>query len=82
VLIILTIIEEAVVGLIHLKSIASSLGELAGPRPAETLAGFLIMLTYSVFAFCVLSEALGKGRLERMFFVAREPMERRQVMPS
>jgi hypothetical protein len=83
-LIILTLIEEAVVGLIHHKSIASSLAELAGPRLEETLVGFLIMLLVLIpfFAFRVLSEALGEGRLARMFFVAREPMERRQVMPG
>jgi len=83
-LIILTIIEEAVVGLIHHKSIASSLGELAGVRLEETLAGFLIMLLVLIpfFAFRVLSEALGEGRLERMFFVEREPMERASNAPA
>jgi hypothetical protein len=82
-LIILTLIEEAVVGLIHHKSIASSLGELAGPRLEETLAGFLIMLLVLVpfFAFRILSEALGEGRLARMFFVERDPMAWRQVTP-
>jgi hypothetical protein len=43
-LIIMTIIEEAVVGLFHGKSIAASLGEMFGPRLEETLAGYLIML--------------------------------------
>jgi hypothetical protein len=78
-LIIMTLIEEAVVGLFHHRSIASSLSELAGPRLEETTAGFLIILLVLIpfFAFRVLSEALGEGRLERMFFVAREPMERR-----
>ncbi len=78
-LIILTIIEEAVVGLIHHKSIASSLSELVGPRLEETLAGILIMLLVLItfFAFRVLSEALGEGRLERMFFVDKQPFGRR-----
>jgi hypothetical protein len=78
-LIILTIIEEAVVGLFHHRSIAASLGELAGVRLEETLAGYLIMLLVLVpyFAFRVLGEALGEGRLARMFFVEREPMARR-----
>jgi hypothetical protein len=43
-LIIMTIIEEAVVGLFHHRSIATSLSELAGPRLEETIAGFVIML--------------------------------------
>ena len=52
-LIIMTIIEEAVVGLFHHQSIAASLGELFGPRLQETIAGFIIMLLvlipYSAF---------------------------------
>jgi hypothetical protein len=73
-LVILTIIEEVVVGLFHHQSIAASLGELFGARLQETLAGYLIMLLVLIpfFGFRVLSEALGGGRLERMFFGARE----------
>ena len=43
-LIVLTIIEEAVVGTFHHRSIAASLGDLFGPRLDETLAGYVIML--------------------------------------
>jgi len=77
-LIILTVIEEAVVGLFHHQSIAASLSELVGPRLEETLAGYLIMLLVLIpyFAFRVLGEALGEGRLTRMFFVERETMAR------
>jgi hypothetical protein len=76
-LVVLTVIEEAVVGLFHGESIAASLGELVGPRPEETLAGILILLLVLIpyFAFRVLDEALGEGRLARMFFVEREPIE-------
>jgi hypothetical protein len=78
-LIILTVIEEAVVGLFHHQSIAASLSELVGSRLEETLAGYLIMLLVLIpyFAFRVLGEALGEGRLTRMFFVERETMVRR-----
>jgi hypothetical protein len=78
-LIIMTIIEEAVVGVIHGQSIASSLGELVGPRLEETIAGVLTMLLVLIpfFAFRVLSEAFGEGRLERMFFIERESLQRR-----
>ena len=77
-LVVLTIIEEVVVGLFHHQPIAASLGELFGARLQETLAGYLIMLLVLIpfFAFRVLSEALGEGRLERMFFVARESVPR------
>ena len=75
-LVILTIIEAVVVGLFHHQSIAASLGDLVGSRLEETLAGYLIMLLVLIpyFAFQVLDEALGEGRLVRMFFVEREPM--------
>ena len=78
-LVILTIIEEVVVGLFHHQSIAASLGALFGARLQETFAGCLIMLLVLIpfFAFRVLSEALGEGRLERMFFVARETTSRK-----
>jgi hypothetical protein len=78
-LVILTIIEEAVVGLFHGQSITASLRDLIGRRLEETLAGYLIMLLVLMpyFAFRVLGEALGEGRLTRMFFIEREPMEQR-----
>jgi hypothetical protein len=43
------------------------------------LAGYLIMLLVLMpyFAFRVLGEVLGEGRLMRMFFIEREPMEQR-----
>jgi hypothetical protein len=77
-LVVLTIIEEALVGLFHGRSIVASLGELFGPRLEETLADILIMLMVLLpyCAFRVLGDALGEGRLARMFFVAREPLER------
>ena len=75
-LVVLTIIEEVVVGLFHHQSIAASLGELFGARLDETLAGIVIlfMVLIPYFAIRVLSEALGEGRLVRMFFVEREPI--------
>lgn len=70
-LVVLTIIEEVVVGLIHHQSMAASLGELFGTRLEETMAGILILLLVLIpyCAIGVLSEALGEGRLARMFFV-------------
>jgi hypothetical protein len=75
----MTVIEEAVVGLFHHRSIAASLGELFGPRLEETIAGYVIMLLVLIpyCAFRVLGEALGDDRLTRMFFVEREPMQQR-----
>jgi hypothetical protein len=75
-LIIMTIIEEAVVGLFHDRSIAASLGELVGPRFEETIAGYVVMLLilFPYCAFRVLDKALGEGKLARMFFVERDPL--------
>ena len=72
-LIVLTIIEEVVVGLFHHQSVAASLGELTGAKLYETLAGYMIMLLVLIpyIAWGVLDEALGEGRLARMFFVDR-----------
>jgi len=66
----MSIIEEAVVGLLHHRSIADSLSDLVGNRLDETIAGFVIMLLILIpfFAFRVIDEALGEDRLSRMFF--------------
>jgi hypothetical protein len=78
-LVVLTVIEEAVVGLIHHRSIASALGDLFGAQLEVTAAGILIIWLALIpyCAFSVLDEALGEGRLAKMFLVAREPLERR-----
>jgi hypothetical protein len=72
-LIVLTVIEEVVVGLFHHQSVAASLGELTGAKLYETLASYIIMLLVLIpyIAWGVLDEALGEGRLARMFFVDR-----------
>ena len=78
-LVVLTIIEEVVVGLFHHQSVAATLGELTGAKLDEFLAGILIVLLVLIpyFAFHVLDETLGEGRLARMFFVERSPMPTR-----
>ena len=72
-LVVLTIIEEVVVGLFHQQSAAASLGELLGAKLDESIAGIIILLLVLIpyFAMRTLSEALGDGRLVRMFFVER-----------
>lgn len=78
-LVVLTIIEEVVVGLFHHQSVAASLGELTGAKLDEFLAGILTVLLVLIpyFAFHVLNEALGEGTLARMFFVELRPMPTR-----
>lgn len=69
-LVVLTIIEEIVVGSFHGRSVASSLGELSGAHLAETAAGICIILLVLIpyFAFRVLATSLGSDRLLHMFF--------------
>ena len=79
-LVVLTIIEEVVVGLFHHQSIAASLGELFGSAAggdAGWLPDHAAGADSASSAFRVLSEALGEGRLERMFFVERESVPRK-----
>jgi hypothetical protein len=63
-LVVLTIIEEVVVGLLHHQSVAASLAELTGAKLEEFLAGILIVLLVLIpyCAIGVLSERLAKGR--------------------
>ena len=70
-LVILTIIQEVVVGLFHHQSVAASLGELTGAKLYETVASIAIMLLVLIpyIAWGVLDQALGEGKLARMFFV-------------
>ena len=78
-LVVLTIIEEVIVGLFHHQSAAASLDELFGAKLDESLAGIVILLLVLIpyFAIRVLSEALGEeGKLARMFFVDRGSVPR------
>jgi hypothetical protein len=78
-LVVLTVIEEAIVALVHHESIAAALGDMFGAQLEVTAAGILIvwLVLIPYCAFSVLDEALGDGRLARMFLVAREPAEPR-----
>jgi hypothetical protein len=69
-LVVLTIIEEIVVGFFHGLSAASSFGELFGSHLTETVAGISILLLVLIpyFAFRALAMSLGNDRLIHMFF--------------
>jgi hypothetical protein len=73
-LLILTTIEEIVIGMIHSRPLDDSLQHVVGPIFFEGLAFclvmFLILLPYS--AFQSLADVMGEHRLARMFFVARD----------
>ncbi len=72
-LLILTTIEEVLVGLIHRRAVADSLTHVVGPTFFQGLAVsfimFLILVPYS--AFTCLGDVLGERELFRLFFVDR-----------
>jgi hypothetical protein len=69
-LVILTILEDMIVGFVHGQSVAASLGDLVGRHLAETAVGICIVLLVLIpyFAFRALAAALGVERLVRLFF--------------
>ena len=74
VLLILTTLEELIVGFIHGRAVADSLTHVVGPNLFQGLAFclimFLILVPYS--AFTALSEVLGERETIRLFFVSRD----------
>jgi hypothetical protein len=73
VLLVLTTIEELVVGLIQSREVGESLNHVVGPiffqGIAVSLIMFLILIPYS--AFTTLGELLGERELFRLFFLDR-----------
>jgi hypothetical protein len=73
-LLVLTTVEEVVVGFIHGRPLAASLAHVVGPTLAQGVATslimFLILLPY--FAFRSLGEVIGDRNLVRLFFVSRD----------
>ena len=69
-LFVLTVIEEAVVGILHGQTIATSLADIAGGTLPLILATCLIMLLILVpyIAFRELGDVLGPGRLRQILF--------------
>ena len=74
VLLILTALEELIVGFIHGRAIAESLTHVVGPTVfgglAVCLVLFLILVPYS--AFTCLSDVVGERETIRLFFVSRD----------
>ena len=73
-LLILTTLEELIVGFIHGRAIADSLNHVVGPTffggLAVCLVLFLILVPYS--AFTCLSDVVGERETIRLFFVSRD----------
>jgi hypothetical protein len=69
--IVLSVIEEVVAGVLHGRSVAASLSEIADGTWLEIVATALLLWLILVpyFAFRQIGERLGMGRLSRMLFV-------------
>ena len=67
-LFVLSIIEEAIVAVIHGRPISAAVIDVGGGTLPETLASCLIMLLILIpyVAFRELSEVLGEGRLRQI----------------
>ena len=76
VLLILTAIEEAVMGIIHHRPLAESLTHVVGSTFLQGLAiclmMFLILMPYC--GFNAIGSVLGEDRLVHLFFVARDDL--------
>ncbi len=67
-LLVLSVIEEAIVGVIHGRSFADSLTDIAGGTLLEIVASCVIMLLILIpyLTFRELNEVLGEGRLRQI----------------
>jgi len=74
VLLILTTLEELIVGFIHGRAVGDSLTHVVGPNLFQGLAVCLIMFLILVpyCAFTALSDVLGERETIRLFFVSRD----------
>ena len=75
--IVLSAIEEGVVGIIDGRTIAASLAEIGGGKLPQILATSLIMLLVLIpyLAFGELNAVLGEGRLWKMLFEHRAGLQ-------
>lgn len=72
-LIVLSALEEAVLGLVHGRSIAATIAEVGGDKLAQILATSFVMLLILVpyIAITELDSALGNGKLREALFKNR-----------
>jgi hypothetical protein len=72
-LLVLSVIEGAVVGVVHGRTFAASLAEVAGGTLPQILASCLIMLLILIpyLTFREINEVLGEGKLRQILFEHR-----------
>jgi hypothetical protein len=78
VVLVLTAIEEVIVGLLHGRAVGQSLVSLEGGTPMQLMATLVVvfMIFFPYFAFQSLGELTGERVLFRLFFVKRDNWKR------
>lgn len=84
-LIVLTVLEELIVGYLHHRTFADSIAEIGGGTVHQAIATFIILLLILIpfFAFRSMADVIGGRVLLRLFFEPRQnldvaPMQARQ----
>ncbi len=69
-LVVLSVVEEAVVGLIHHRTVLDSIADIAGGTLDQLVATCIVVLLTLIpfFAFQALGEIIGEGNLVKVFF--------------
>src|SRR5215831_8444696 len=80
-LIVLTVLEELIVGYLHHRAFADSIAEIGGGTLHQAIATSIILLLILIpfFAFRSLAEVVGARVLFRLFF---EPRRKLDVAPA
>ena len=73
-LIVLNVIEEAVIGVIHGRTILDSIGDIAGGTWDQIIATSVIILLILIpyFAFRALGDVIGEKTLVQLYFAPRD----------
>jgi hypothetical protein len=73
VVLILAVIEEAIVGLLHGRSISESIADIGGGTPLQLNATMVLVffIFFPYFAVGSLGEVMGENSLRRLFFERR-----------
>ena len=76
-LIVLTVLEELIVGYLHHRAFSDSLGEIGGGTLHQAIATILILLLILIpfFAFRSLADVVGGRVLFRLFFEPRRKLD-------
>jgi hypothetical protein len=81
---ILSVIEEAIVALLHGRSVLEAVASIGGGTPLQSIASTLLLffIFFPYFGIRSLSEAMGERSLFRLFFVERRELNAAWLPPA